>query len=154
MNRSSTMFLKSVVVLIGLFVLGLCVFALPVGLRTDATGMYQPIILGMYVAAIPFFAALYQAIKLLGYIDHDQAFSMLAVNTLKNIKFCAIAISGLFAAGMPYLFSVADRDDAPGVVAFACIIVFASFVIATFAAVLQKLIQNAVDIKSEHDLTV
>jgi hypothetical protein len=32
--------------------------------------------------------------------------------------------------------------------------VFASMVIAVFAAVLQKLLQNAMDIKSDNDLTV
>jgi capsular polysaccharide biosynthesis protein len=34
------------------------------------------------------------------------------------------------------------------------VIIFASLVIAVFAAVLQKLIKNAIDIKSENDLTV
>ena len=55
---------------------------------------------------------------------------------------------------MPYVFYLADMDDAPGLVAIGLVIVFASFVIGAFAAVLQKLIQNAVEIKSENDLTV
>ena len=60
----------------------------------------------------------------------------------------------MYAAGMPYVFYVADQDDAPGVVAIGLVIIGASFVIATAAAVFQKLVQNAVDIKSENDLTV
>jgi len=34
------------------------------------------------------------------------------------------------------------------------VIIFASVVIAAFAALLQKLLQNAIEIKSENDLTV
>jgi hypothetical protein len=60
----------------------------------------------------------------------------------------------MFAAGMPYIFNVADKDDAPGVVAMALVIIFASLVIGVFAAVLQKLLQSVVAIKSENDLTV
>jgi hypothetical protein len=55
---------------------------------------------------------------------------------------------------MPYIFYVGDRDDAPGAVAIGLVIVGASFVIATFAAVLQKLLESGRKIKSENDLTV
>lgn len=154
MKRGSTLFLKSVVILLGIGVLALCIFVLPVGIRTDNTGMYGPILLGLYVTAIPFFIALYQTMKLLSYIDKDKAFSDLSVRALKYIKYCGVAISTMFATGMPYIFYVADKDDAPGVVALGLVIIFASFVIAVFAAVLQSLLQNAIDIKSENDLTV
>jgi cytochrome bd-type quinol oxidase subunit 2 len=154
MNQGSTYFLKFVVVLLGLIVLALCLFVLPVGIQTDRTGEYRNILLGLYVPAVPFFIALYQAITLLNYIEKNRAFTEASVKALKNVKNCAIAISLLFAIGMPYIFYVADKDDAPGVVAVACIIIFASFVIAVASALFQSLFQNAVDIKSENDLTV
>lgn len=154
MKQGSTIFLRGVVILIGLIVLALCIFVLPAGIRTDITGYYRPILIGLYVPAIPFFYALYQAVKLLDYIDRNKAFSAASVGTLRSIKYCALLISGLFTASMPYIFYAADRDDAPGVVLAGLIIVGASFVIATFAAVLEKLLQNAMDIKSENDLTV
>lgn len=154
MKRGSTLFLRGVVLLLGLVVLAVCVFILPVGIATDNVGGYRFILLGLYAAAIPFFVALYQAWKLLDYIDRNAAFSEQSARALINIKYCAIVISGLFAAGMPYIYIVAERDDAPGVVLMGLVITFASLVIATFAAVLQKLVQNAVAIKSENDLTV
>jgi hypothetical protein len=154
MKLDSTLFLKFIVVLIGIIVLALCIFLLPAGIRTDQTGLYRPILLGMYLPAIPFFIALYQALKLLSYIDKNKVFSKSSVKTLRFIKYCAIIISGLYTAGMPYIFYVADKDDAPGVAAIGFVIIFASFVIATAAAVFQRLLQNAVDIKSENDLTV
>ncbi len=128
MKKGSTLFLKIVIVLIGATVLGACIFVLPGIIGSIEMGGYDPILIGMYLTAIPFFIALYQ--------------------------YCAITISALYALGMPYIFHVADLDDAPGVVAIGLVIVFASFVIAVFAAVLQKLLKNAIDIKSEHDLTV
>jgi len=154
MNQVSTLFLKIVLVVIATAALAFCVIVLPIGINTDNVGYYRPILIGMYVPAIPFFIALYQAYKLLNYIDKNKAFSDLSVVALKNIKYCAISISGLYAAGMPYVFSAADRDDAPGVVLIGLIIISASFVVAVFAAVLQKLLQHAIDIKSENDLTV
>lgn len=157
MERGSTVFLRGVVILIGLLVLGLCAIGLPMLIKSELTTSdfdYGWIFVGLYVPATPFFFALYQALKLLDYIDKNQAFSELSVQAFRSIKYCALTISGLFAAGMPYVFYVADRDDAPGVALTGFVIIGASFVIATFAAVLQKLVQNAVDIKSENDLTV
>ena len=148
------MFLKGAVVLLALAVLAICIFILPVGIASDNVGGYRYILLGLYVAAIPFFVALYQAMKLLDYIDKNAAFSEQSAKALINIKYCAIIISGLFAAGMPYIYTVAERDDAPGVVLMGLTITFASLVVATFAAVLQKLVQNALTIKTENDLTV
>ncbi|MGV2643750.1 DUF2975 domain-containing protein, partial [Clostridium perfringens] len=47
-----------------------------------------------------------------------------------------------------------EKDDAPGIILIGMALIFASIVIAVFAAVLQKLLQEAIDIKSENDLTV
>lgn len=154
MKQGSTGILKGVIFLIGIAVLALCIFVLPTGIRTDQTGGYGPILLGMYVSALPFFIALFHGWKLTDYIDQNKAFSDLSVTALKNIKYCGFAISAMYALGMPYIFTVADKDDAPGVVAIGLIIIFASFVIAVFAEVLRRLLQSAIEIKSENDLTV
>lgn len=154
MKQGSTFILRGVVIFIGLVVLALCVLALPAGLISDKTGYYRPILLGLYVPAVPFFYALYQALRLLGYIDQNKTFSLASVGALSTVKYCALIICALFTGGMPYIFYAADRDDAPGVVALGFVIIGASFVIATFAGVLQKLLQNAIELKSENDLTV
>jgi hypothetical protein len=153
-KNSSTIFLRLVVVAFALIILSLCVVVLPIGIATDQTGLYRWILVGLYVPAIPFFYAIFQTMKLLGYIDRNMAFSEESVSTLKAIKNCAAIIAGLFTAGMPYIFYAADKDDAPGVVAIGLVIIAASIVISVFAAVLQKLLKNALDIKAENDLTV
>jgi len=153
MKKSSTLFLKLAIALIGIAVLAL-IIVFTIDLVSDGGGLFLPILIIMYVTAIPFFFALYQALKLLGLIDRNIAFSELSVKALRNIKYCAIAISALYVAGMPFLISVADKDDAPGAVGFGLIFILASIVVATFAAVLQRLVQNGLDMKSENDLTV
>lgn len=154
MNRGSTIFLRAAILAIGLAVLAICIFALPAGIASDNTGYYKPILLGLYLPALPFFFALYQSLLLLRYIDTNKAFSTASVVALQRIKYCAVAISTLFLAGMPYIYNAAQWDDAPGVVALGFVIIGASMVIAVFAAVLQRLLRSAIDIKRENDLTV
>lgn len=160
MERGSTLFLKVAVILMGIPVLALCIFAVPeiasyaVELYPDHSYLKYLFMIDLYASAIPFYIALYQTFKLLGYIDKNKAFSELSVNVLKKIKLCAITISGLYVLGMPLFYLFAERDDAPGVIVIGMVMIFASMVIAVFAAVLQKLLQEAIDIKSENDLTV
>ncbi|RRJ62777.1 DUF2975 domain-containing protein [Paenibacillus oralis] len=157
-EQGSTLFLKAVVFLMGIVVLASCLVGVP-GIAKELIEyypamVYLPILIGVYGAAIPFFFALYQTLKLLSYIDKNIAFSESSVKALKNIRNCAISISILYAAILPILYIIAEKDDAPGLAALGLVIVFASIVIAVFAAVLQKLLRNAIDIKSENDLTI
>ncbi len=154
MSYRSTNFLRATVLLIGAVVLGLCLFALPAGIARPVLAVYRPILFGLYVTAIPFFIALFHTIKLLDHIDSGQAFSHLSVDALKHIKRSAVIIAGLFGLGFPYIYFAADQDDAPGVILIGLVITFASVVVAVFAAVLQRLLQSAIDIKTENDLTV
>lgn len=154
MKLGSTLFLRLVIFLFGIAVLALCIFVLPMGITSDQTGDYRPILIGMYIPAIPFFIGLHQTLKLLDHIDHNKVFSELSVKALKHIKYCAFTISALYTVAMPYIFYVADKDDAPGVVAIGFIFIFASLVVATAAGVFQNLLQNILNIKSENELTV
>src|SRR6478609_2941399 len=109
--KLDTLLLKAAVVLFGLLIFGLCVVALPVGIATDRTGYYWPILLGLYIPAVPFFIAIYNALKLLGLIDKGGAFSLESVAAFRAVKFCGFAIAALFTAGMPYVYYAADRHD-------------------------------------------
>lgn len=160
MKRGTTTFLKIAVILIGIPILALCIFVLPPIAKDAAESSLRMAyvlygILGiMYVSAIPFYFALFQAFKLLGYIDQNKAFSDLSVTALKKIKNCATTISVLYVIGLPLFYIVGEVDDAPGVILIGMVFTFAPMVIAVFAAVLQRLLQEAIRIKSENDLTV
>ncbi|PLS16153.1 DUF2975 domain-containing protein [Bacillus sp. M6-12] len=160
MKKVTTLFLKIAVILLGVPVLALCIFLVPeIGniaakLLPEFTYIKYLISIVFYASAIPFYIALYQAFKLLRYIDKNKAFSDLSVKALKKIKYCAITISSLHVLVLPLFYLFAEKDDAPGVIFIGLVVPFASMVIAVFAAVLQKLLQEAIDIKSENDLTV
>jgi MFS family permease len=153
-KNGSTLILRIAILAFAAVIAGLCIFVLPAGILTDNTGLYRWILLGLYIPAAPFFMAIYQTMKLLDYIDHNTAFSDESVLYLKTIKHCGAIIAGIFSVGMPYIYYVADKDDAPGVVALGLVIVGASIAVAVFAAVLERLLQNAIDIKTENNLTV
>ena len=124
MKRGSTTFLKIAVIVLGIPVLALCIFGLPqiaiVAFEEAGNGgiklasMVIGILTVMYISAIPFYIALYQAFKLLSYIDKNEAFSQISVWALKKIKICAITISGLYVVVRPFVFMIAEWDDAPG----------------------------------------
>ncbi|MDQ1913559.1 DUF2975 domain-containing protein [Paenibacillus sp. GD4] len=160
MKRGTTLFLKAAVILIGIPVLAMCIFLVPeIGnfaaeLYPDIAYINELVYIDLYAMAIPFYFALYQAFQLLNYIDKNKAFSELSVRALKYIKLCAITISSLFVLGMPLFYLMAEKDDAPGIIVIGLVMIFASMVIAVFAAVLQMLLKEAIDIKSENDLTV
>lgn len=156
MHRPSTLVLRTAIILIGLAVLAVCVLALPRLIFVEFQGDfdYAPVLIGVMLSAIPFFLALERGIRFLSLVDNGKAFSVKSVQALRWIKNYAYAVSAIYALGMPYIFYVADRDDAPGLVVMGIIIAFASFTVATAGALFQRLVQAALDIKSENDLTV
>jgi hypothetical protein len=158
MKKGSTLFLRLVICLIAIGVLaGMIWFPQTEGRATnlDLISIYKdPFIIYIYIGSIPFFVGLYQAFKLLNFIDANKAFSQGAVNTLKNMKFASLSLIGFIALAVFYIRFFAHGDDPAGPTALGILASFALAVIATAAAVFQKLFQNAVDLKSENDLTV
>jgi hypothetical protein len=115
----------------------------------------DPFILYGYASSIAFFVALYKAFKLLGYIGQNKLFSLTAVRTLRSIKYCAVMLSILIAAAGLYIRIFHDKDDdAAGFLALCIVTTFISIAVATAVAVLEKILQNAVDMKTESDLTI
>ena len=160
MKRSSTIFLQVVIVLIGIDALVLMLWEPHIEGRNAHATLFQiyfndPFLAYAYIASISFFVALHQAFKLLGYIGRNKVFSLNSVKALRIIKYCAISLVGFIAAAEAYLFiAVRGKDDIAGGVAIGLLMIFLSVVIATAAAVFERLLQSAVDIKSEKDLTV
>ncbi|MCQ2011203.1 MAG: DUF2975 domain-containing protein [Sporolactobacillus sp.] len=158
--KRETLFLKCSVFLMGLPILALCIFVLPkitaffAELNPKLAYLQYPFLIGLYATAIIFFVALFQTLRLLRYIDNNEAFSELSVASLKIIKRCAVIIGALYVVFMPLIYLMADADDSPGMIIIGLIIIFGCMVVAVFAAVLQKLLKNAIDIKSENDLTI
>jgi hypothetical protein len=159
MKKTSAIFLQAVIVLIGIVTLVILIrFPLTEGraANLDLVSIYaDPFILYGYAASIAFFVALYKAFKLLGYIGQNKVFSSNSVKALKSIKYCAIVLSILIViAGLIIKVSHDEEDDPAGFIAICILTTFISLVIATAAAIFEKILQNAIDMKSENDLTI
>ena len=161
MKRSSTTFLQLVIVLIGIGALALLLWEPQIeGRNAHATNFEiyfkDPFLALVYVGSIPFFIALYQAFKVLGYVGQNKVFSPEVVKALRTIKYCALAIIGFVVVEEIFILLMNNRDnDNPGAPIFMGILItFPSIVVATAAAMFERILQNAVDIKSENDLTV
>lgn len=158
MKKGSTLFLKFVILLIAVVALG-SLFWFPQtegrAANLDLISIYaDPFILYIYIASIPFFVGLFQAFKLLNLIDANKAFSQSAIQTLRYMKFASLSLIGCIAAALLFIRFFANGEDPAGPTALGIVASFAVAVIATGAAVFEKLLQNAVDLKSENDLTV
>ena len=160
MKRSSTIFLQIVIVFIGIGALALMLWGPQLeGRNAHATPFEiyfkDPFLAYAYTASIAFFVALYQAFKLLGYIGANEVFSQRSVKALRTIKYCAMTLVAFIVGAEAYLFIfVRGKDDIAGGVMIGLLMVFVSVVVATAAAVFERLLQSAVEIKSENDLTV
>lgn len=157
-RTGSTVFLQAVIVLIALGAVALLLLEPQFEGRNAHATQFEvyftdPFLAYAYVASIPFFAALYQVFKVLGLARHDLVFSPSAVNALRTTKYCAITII-VFVAGAEVFILRHESDDAAGGVFMGILITFGAIVIATAAAVFEKLLQRAVEMKAENDLTV
>lgn len=161
MKRSSIFFLQGVIILIGIvsFVLMLWEPHLE-GRNINATvfEIYfnDPFLSYAYAASSAFFVALYQAFKLLGYAGKNKMFSHSAVKALRNIKYCALILVAFVLGAEGYLLIVQRKieEDIAGGVMMGVILIFISIVVATAAAVFEKLLESAVTMKSENELTI
>jgi hypothetical protein len=157
LKQGSTLFLKLVIALIGIVTLaGLIWFPQTEGraANLDLVIYKDPLIIYGFIASIPFFVALYHGFKLLSYVDQNKVFSQSAVNAVRNIKYCAIMLSGFIVLGIAYIRFFAHGEDAAGPTALGIFTTFACIVMATAAALFERLLHNAVDLQSENDLTV
>jgi hypothetical protein len=76
------------------------------------------------------------------------------VRRIRTIKRCAVAMLGFVVGAEVFIRLTNKGDDPAGGVFIGLLIAFASTVVATTMFVLERTLQNAVDIKSENDLTV
>ena len=158
MKRTSTVFLQIVIVLIGLGALALMLWEPHLEGRNAHATVFEvyfkdPFLAFAYVGSIPFFVALYHGFKLLGYAGRNQIISQAAVKSLRTIRFCAMALIGFVAVGEIFILMQEGEDRAGGVF-MGVLFTFGSIVIATAAGTFERVLQSAVDLKSENDLTV
>jgi hypothetical protein len=148
MKKISTLFLKIVILFVGVIVLiSMLYFPQTEGRAKDLDliSIYSdPFIIYIYFASLPFFIGLYQAFRLLGYVEKGKIFTQASIKAMKNIKYCALIIPVLIIIAEIFVLLNVNGDDPAGFIALGIIISFISIVTAVVANVSQKLIQNKI----------
>ncbi|WP_312369143.1 DUF2975 domain-containing protein [Lachnoclostridium sp.] len=157
-KQGSATYLKVVIFLIGIAVLALCIYWLPgLAIREPKAhpGDYSlyPLLGYAYGCCIAFSIALYQAFKLLTYIQRNNAFSELSLKSLKVIKKCGLTIIIIFVLGIVTLkvIAKASGDDPAGPISLSLMSILATSIITAIVDVLQKLLKNFLDTNPEND---
>ncbi len=159
MKKSSTILLQVIVVLIGLGTLALLLWEPRIEGRNALSTNYEiyfkdPFLMLVYAGSIPFFIALYQVFQVLRYVGQNKAFSPEVLKALRAIKYCAITIIGFVGAEEVFIMLNHGSDDAAGGVFMGLLIIFGSGVVVIVAKMLERILRNALEMKSENDLTV
>ena len=161
MKRITIYFLQAFAVFIGIGSLAFLLWEPHVEGRNVNATLFEiyfndPFLLYMYIASFSYFIGLYQVFKLLGLIGQNNVFSQQSVRALRTIKYCAIAFITFILGAEAYFFFVQSGkgEDIAGGVMIGFVLIFISVIIATIATLFEKILQNAVDMKSENDLTV
>lgn len=159
-NRTSTLFLRAAVSAIGLGVLALCIFLLPL-MWADAYKEWpqhgyavRAVVAAMYVSTIPFYIGIYKGWRILDAIDKNRAFSMQSVAVLRIISYAAASISFVYMLSLPFFYIWAQQVDAPGLMVIGLFLTGMPLIISVAVGILQRLLAEAVIAKNENDLTV
>ncbi len=159
MQKSSTIFLQLVIVLIGIGVFFLVLFEPHIeGRNAHATiiEIYfnDPFLMYAYIGSISFFVSLYQAFKVLGYVRQNKTFSQATVKAIKTIKYSAIVLFIMVGAALAYLCIVRPGDDIAGGVFISLLIIIVSGITVSVAGMFEQFLQNTMDITSDNDRAV
>ncbi len=141
-KRRSTALLRTVIVLIGIGALAFLLWEPHVEGRNVNATLFQiyfndPFLAYAYTASIPFFVALYHALKLAGQAD---------VKRLRIIRHCAMAMIG-FVAGGEVILLMNTSDDRAGGVFMGVLITFGSILIAFAAARFERILLSGSEAK-------
>jgi len=158
MKRGSTIFLQALLLLFGAGVLAFLLWEPHLEGRNVNATLFEiyfkdPFLAYIYLAFVPFFVALYQGFKILGYARRGEIFPEHSVRALRIIKYCALTTAIFILGAEAYLFIfMSGKDDIAGGVMMGVFIILVSVIIATAAAVFGRTLQNSVAIKSENDV--
>ncbi|MBD8033961.1 DUF2975 domain-containing protein [Solibacillus merdavium] len=135
MKKINSVLLSLGIIAMGIIVLFLCVYLLPIlaqeaaAVHPEVAYLQYPILLGLYATAIPFFYALYESLNMIYVIERKSLFSSSIIKGLNYIKYCAFIIIALYVAG----FIILDTANAfPPIMALAgLVIIIVSLMVAT-----------------------
>jgi len=139
--------MKVMLIIAGLGILFLDLYVLPLAIIAEGNDDYlmRPylmiIYLSIYIMSFPFFVILFKAFIMLNLIKIEQFYSLKTVKNFQVIKVCAYSITLVVFVDLPFLFFLADYEDAPGLLLMGIIIFGVSLFIALLITRLKLLIE-------------
>lgn len=158
MKPLKTNILRFGVLTIGLFVYAIAAFVLPPLAKNTAIAnpeyayLRWPVLLGIYATLLPFTMVLIQSMGLLNLIEKNKAFSKGALKALKIIKQSTISVTVAYVIGG--LFLKTANALHPGLALGIVAVCFTTVMIAFFSDLLHTLLDHALSLKEENDLTI
>ena len=146
MRKIVILFLRALLVFIGIAAFAFLLWEPHIeGRNANATlfAIYfnDPFLAYAYIASLPFFIGLYQALGLLGYARQNKESSASALQSVRNIKRCAFALIGLVALGEVFIL-LGDSDDRAGGVFMGILIILGSIMLAVAMVVLERFLRK------------
>lgn len=151
-------FLRAVLVILGVGILGFAVFYLPyfaelaAAYYEDLAFLKTPILIFVYISAVPFYIALFQGYKICNTIVNNNPFSTGNLKSFKIASFSALAVSVMYFAGTG-VFAILKVERPILYIVFVLIGVCA-LVFTLLCEVLNQLLSKAIELREENDLTV
>lgn len=154
-KRGSAIFLKVIIFLVGIAVLTLCIYWMPVltirDVKAHPGGDYSlyPLLVCAYGICITFSFTLFHVYKLLTFIERNNAFSESSLKSLKVIKKCAftaIFFIVLMIISLKVISSISG-DDSAGPISVSLMSILATSIIIAVVDVFQKPLKSFLDKK-------
>lgn len=142
MKLISTIFLRGMILLAGAAVLILCISWLPsmaekaAAQNPEYAYMKYPLLVGIYLTALPFYAALFHGFRLAGSLKEKGFFSTASLGSLRQIQYAGFLIAAAYFLGLVYLIS--QNAGHPGIVLMGMAIVLISLIAGFFAIFLRQ----------------
>ncbi|MBI2789344.1 MAG: DUF2975 domain-containing protein [Elusimicrobia bacterium] len=142
MNKGTTKLLQAVVVLVGASALAFLLWVPHVEGRNAHATLFQiyfedPFLAYAYLASIPFFVALHQAFKALGFAGRGEGSSPATAKALRTIRLCALATIGSVVLGEVFIV-MSESDDRAGGVFMGALVAFGAAVAAAAASKIER----------------
>ncbi|MEX1551316.1 DUF2975 domain-containing protein [Enterococcus sp. C50] len=110
--------------------------------------------ISLYLSAIASLLIIYYMYRMLSLVDNDRAFSAMSLIYVRAIFRLTIMEFIVLIGTVPFVYYIADNDDAPGVMIIGLGMLIIPLAVATFVSIIEKLLKNAIELKLDYELTI
>lgn len=110
--------------------------------------------ISLYLSAIASLSIIYYMYRMLGLVDNDRAFSAMSLIYVRAIFRLTIMEFIVLIGTVPFVYYIADNDDAPGVMIIGLGMLIIPLAVATFVSIIEKLLKHAIELKLDYELTI